>query len=77
MELAFEQLDLEFAGAAHQPGCERSKRAIERYIEANRVQYDGVLRYWIPKNDEVRDLHRYTVSRKQYRQTKERDPQRH
>lgn len=71
MELAFEQLDLELVGAAHQTGNERSKRAIEKYIEANGGQYDGVLRNWIPKNDEVRDLHRYTVSREQYQQTRE------
>ncbi|WP_224447394.1 GNAT family N-acetyltransferase [Haloprofundus salilacus] len=65
-ELAFERLDLELVGAAHQDGNEKSKRAIERYVEEHGGQYDGILRNWIPKGDEVRDLHRYTVSRKQY-----------
>lgn len=67
MELAFERLDLELVGAAHQDGNEKSKRAVETYVEANGGQYDGVLRNWISKEDEVRDLHRYTVSREQYR----------
>lgn len=70
MELAFERLDLELVGAAHQDGNEKSKRAVETYVEANGGQYDGVLRNWIPKEDEVRDLHRYTVSREQYRATR-------
>lgn len=67
MELAFEGLDLELVGAAHQDGNEKSERAVEKYAEAHGGQYDGVLRNWIPKDDEVRDIHRYTVSREQYR----------
>lgn len=69
MELAFKQLDLELIGAAHHDGNERSKRAIKKYIEAHGGQYDGILRNWIPKDDEVRDLHRYTVSHEQYQKT--------
>ncbi|MCH7660919.1 MAG: GNAT family N-acetyltransferase [Euryarchaeota archaeon] len=68
LELAFKQLDLELVGAAHQDGNVNSKRAIERYIEVHGGQYDGILRNWIPKKSEVRDLHRYTVSREQYRE---------
>lgn len=71
MELAFDGLDLELVGAAHQDGNERSKRAIEKYVEAHGGQYDGILRNWIPKDDEVRGLHRYTVSREQYREARE------
>lgn len=67
MELAFERLDLELVGAAHQDGNERSRRAVRKYVEAHGGQYDGVLRNWIPAGEEVRDLHRYTVSREQYR----------
>ncbi|WP_224269751.1 GNAT family N-acetyltransferase [Haloprofundus salinisoli] len=69
-ELAFERLDLDLVGAAHQDGNEKSKRAIERYVDAHGGQYDGVLRNWIPKGDEVRDLHRYTVSREQYQESR-------
>lgn len=70
MELAFDRLDLELVGAAHQDGNEKSKRAIERYIGAHGGQYDGILRNWIPKGDEVRDLHRYTVSAEQYQRSR-------
>lgn len=65
-ELAFDRLDLELVGAAHQTGNEKSKRAIEKYVDRHGGQYDGILRNWIPKGDEVRDIHRYTVSREQY-----------
>lgn len=67
LELAFERLDLELVGAAHQVGNEKSKRAIEEYVEAYGGQCDGILRNWIPKDGEVRDLRRYTVSHEQYR----------
>lgn len=67
-ELAFERLDLELVGAAHQVGNERSKRAIRRYVDAHGGQHDGILRNWIPKGKEVRDVHRYTVTREQYRE---------
>lgn len=66
MELAFEDLDLEVVGASHQPGNEQSRRAVEKYIEAHGGQYDGLLRNWIAKDDEVRDLRRYTVTKEQY-----------
>jgi RimJ/RimL family protein N-acetyltransferase len=67
LELAFERLDLELVGAAHQDGNEASKRAIEKYVDAHGGQYDGLLRNWIPSGGEVRDLRRYTISQQQYR----------
>jgi RimJ/RimL family protein N-acetyltransferase len=71
LELAFDRLDLELVGASHQIGNERSRRAIEKYVERFGGQHDGVLRNFVPKDDEVRDLHRYTVSREQYREATE------
>lgn len=71
MEVAFDRLDLELVTAGHNDGNERSKRAIERYIEAHGGQYDGVLRNWVPMDDEVADLHRYTVTREQWAATPE------
>jgi RimJ/RimL family protein N-acetyltransferase len=68
MALAFERLDLELVGAAHMDGNDKSERAIEKYVDAHGGQYDGVLRNWVPDGDEVRDLHRYTVSADQYRE---------
>ncbi|WP_254864187.1 GNAT family N-acetyltransferase [Halovivax gelatinilyticus] len=66
MELAFERLDLDLVTAGYNEGNEASKRAIERYVEAHEGQYDGILRNWVPMDDRVDDLHRYTVSREQY-----------
>jgi RimJ/RimL family protein N-acetyltransferase len=71
LELAFDRLDLELVGASHQVGNERSRRAIEKYVERFGGQHDGVLRNFVPKDDEVRDLHRYTISREQYREATE------
>jgi hypothetical protein len=51
---------------AHQPGNEQSQRAVEKYVEAHGGQYDGLLRNWVVKDDEIRDLRRYTVTREQY-----------
>jgi RimJ/RimL family protein N-acetyltransferase len=72
LELAFDRLDLELVGASHQVGNERSRRAIEKYVERFGGQHDGVLRNFVPRGDEVRDLHRYTISREQYREATER-----
>ena len=66
LELAFDRLDLEVVSVGHLTGNEKSKRAIEKYVEAHGGQYDGILRNWVPMGDEVRDLHRYTITREQY-----------
>ena len=73
LELAFDRLDLEVVVVSHQAGNEQSRRAIEKYVERFGGQYDGLLRNFVPKGDEVRDLHRYTVSQEQYRNAMERD----
>lgn len=66
MELAFDRLDLDLVTAGHNEGNEKSKRAIEKYIDAHGGQYDGVLRNWVRMNGEIDDLHRYTVLQEQY-----------
>lgn len=66
LELAFDRLDLELVSVGHLDGNEQSKRAIEKYVEAHGGGYDGILRNWVPVGDEVRDLHRYTITREQY-----------
>lgn len=65
-ELAFDRLDLEVVAIGYEEGNERSKRAVEKYIDAVGGQYDGVLRNWTPIGDEVADQHRYTVTQEQY-----------
>lgn len=67
LEVAFDRLDLDVVGSSHQDGNDRSRRAIEKYVAAFGGQYDGRLRDFVPTDGEVRDLHRYTVTREQYR----------
>lgn len=66
LELAFDRLDLELAAIEHLAGNTKSRRAIEKYVEEYGGQYDGILRNWHPVGDEVRDSHRFTVSREQW-----------
>ena len=66
LEVAFERLDLELVAVDHQAGNEKSERAIRKYVEAHGGQYDGVLRNWVPMDEGVDDLHRYTVTREQW-----------
>lgn len=67
LRLAFDDLDLDLVGVSHQEGNENSKRAIRRYIGAYGGQFADVLHDFQPTPDGARDLHRYTVSREQYR----------
>lgn len=69
-ELAFDQLDLELVAIGYEEGNERSKRAVEKFIDTVGGQYDGVLRNWTPIGDEIADHHRYTVTQGQYQQTR-------
>ncbi|SDL04896.1 GNAT family N-acetyltransferase [Natronorubrum texcoconense] len=69
-ELAFDQLDLELVAIGYEEGNERSKRAVEKFINTVGGQYDGVLRNWTPIGDEIADHHRYTVTQGQYQQTR-------
>lgn len=62
-ELAFDRLDLEQVSIGHEAGNERSKRAIEKYIERHGGQYEGVLRNRTPVEGRVLDHHRYSVQR--------------
>jgi [ribosomal protein S5]-alanine N-acetyltransferase len=64
IELAFDRLDLELVAVTHADGNGRSKRAIEKYVEAHDGEYDGILRNWDTTGDSPRDMHRYTIPRK-------------
>lgn len=67
MKLAFDRLDLEIFSPAHFDGNENSRRAIAKYVDRVGGQYEGVLRNWVPDGDEIHDLHRYSVSREEWR----------
>lgn len=65
-ELAFDRLDLELVAIGHETGNERSKRAIQKFIDDVGGQQDGVLRNWVPVGEEVLDHHRYSVTADEY-----------
>lgn len=66
VSVAFDRLDLELVIAAHIDGNEKSRRAINKYVERYGGQYEGLLRNWLPLSDTVADVHRYTISREEY-----------
>lgn len=67
IELAFDRLGLELVAIPVQDGNERSRRAVEKYVEAHGGQYDGVVRNSAVRPDgTVIDHHRYTITRSQF-----------
>jgi ribosomal-protein-alanine N-acetyltransferase len=67
--VAFDRLDLELAAVEHIDGNEKSRRAIEKYVERAGGQHDGLLRNWLTGSDgEPHDAHHYTVSKEQWRE---------
>lgn len=66
MELAFDLLDLELVAVTHHADNRKSRRAIEKYIEAHGGQREALIRNYIPYGDEVADEQRYTVTREQW-----------
>jgi [ribosomal protein S5]-alanine N-acetyltransferase len=72
LAIAFNRLDLELIVTAYIDGNEKSRRGIEKYIERYGGQYDGLLRNWLPVDDSVVDVHRYTISREEYFEATER-----
>ncbi|EMA38869.1 GNAT family N-acetyltransferase [Halococcus hamelinensis] len=71
MKLAFERLDLEVVSVSHHADNDRSRRAIEKYVEAYGGRREGLLRNWLPHGDEVSDEYRYTISQAEYRDATE------
>ena len=66
LSVAFTQLDLEIVAASYIDGNEKSRRAITKYVEQYNGQYEGLLRNWLPVGDTVADVHRCTISQKEY-----------
>ncbi|WP_247731346.1 GNAT family N-acetyltransferase [Halovivax limisalsi] len=67
LELAFERLDLECVAVGCAAGNERSKRAIENYVDAYGGAYEGRFRDMTVVDGEPFDLHRYSITRAAYR----------
>lgn len=69
MELAFDRLDIDLVAVSHHPDNGKSKRAIERYIEAHGGHWEGVFRNHLVYHDgTVVDEVRYSVSQAEYRE---------
>lgn len=64
--LAFERLDLDAVAVECAVDNDRSRRAVERYVEAHGGRFEGRLRNRLPVGDEVRDARRYSVSREEW-----------
>jgi RimJ/RimL family protein N-acetyltransferase len=67
LELAFETLDLECVQVTHEADNEKSRRAIERYVERFGGRREGTLRNYVAYRDgTVHDEVRYTITREEY-----------
>ncbi|MFP9190183.1 GNAT family N-acetyltransferase [Natrialbaceae archaeon A-CW1-1] len=66
LEVAFDRLDLEAVAVSCLPDNERSRRAIDRYVDRAGGQYEGHLRNVRTLEDEPVDLHRYTIAREEF-----------
>lgn len=71
IELAFEFLDLDLIAIPVQEGNEKSRKAVEKYVDSHGGQYDGIIRNATVRPDgTIIDHHRYSVSEVQFQQTK-------
>lgn len=67
LDVTFNQLDLEIAKITCEIDNEKSRKAIEKYIEEYGGQYDGVLRHYAVDTDgNPIDYHNYSILREQY-----------
>jgi RimJ/RimL family protein N-acetyltransferase len=66
MELAFEDLGLDIVYVTHGPDNEKSRRAIERYVDAHGGRREGLVRNGHVVNGEPRDDVRYSISREEW-----------
>ncbi|WP_323675684.1 GNAT family protein [Halorubellus sp. PRR65] len=66
VELAFDRLDVELAAITVDDDNDRSKRAIEKYVNRWGGQHDGYFRNITVAGGTPRDSHRYTIARADY-----------
>lgn len=67
MTVAFDHLDLDVVVARCFVENERSRRAIEKYVEAAGGRHEGRLRNDAVDGSGPRDVHRYSVAREEWR----------
>jgi len=66
MELAFDRLDLDVVEVTHWAGNQKSRRAIEKYVEAHGGRHEGKLRNFDTFGGDPVTQHRYTVTQAEY-----------
>ena len=67
--LAFDRLDLQLVAIPVAAGNEKSRRAVEKYVQPHGGQYDGIVRNATVRPDgRIIDHHRYTITSEQYRE---------
>jgi ribosomal-protein-alanine N-acetyltransferase len=71
LELAFETLELDVVAVTHAPDNEKSRRAIERYVERFGGRKEGRIRNDLVIDDEPRDSVRSSVSREEWAENRE------
>lgn len=75
LALAFDRLDLEVVSVAHLPENEKSKRAIEKYVDRFGGRYEGHLRNKLKDADgEVHDVQRYSISQEEWAEATAEEP---
>ncbi|WP_248516149.1 GNAT family N-acetyltransferase [Salinarchaeum laminariae] len=69
LAVAFDHLDLEVVAVTHMIGNEKSRRAIEAYVDRFGGRHEGLLRNFEPADLETGgavDAHRYTISAEEF-----------
>ena len=66
LELAFDRLDLEVVAVTHLPENDRSRRAIEGYVERFGGRREGLIRNDVVVDGEPRDAVRYSVAAEEW-----------
>ncbi|AGN02650.1 GCN5-related N-acetyltransferase [Salinarchaeum sp. Harcht-Bsk1] len=69
LAVAFDHVDLEMVSVTHQAGNEKSRRAIEKYVDRFGGRHEGLLRNFEPANLETGgavDAHRYTIAAEEF-----------
>ncbi|WP_331235563.1 GNAT family N-acetyltransferase [Natronorarus salvus] len=74
VELAFERFDLDVVAVKYVDGNDRSRRAIERYVDRFGGRYEGLLRNRLAVEGEVYACHRYTIAREEYERSTREEP---
>jgi RimJ/RimL family protein N-acetyltransferase len=66
LALAFDRLDLEVVEVTHNVENDKSRQAIEKYVERFGGRREGVLRNFVAYGDTVSDEVRYTISHEEW-----------